>query len=232
MQRVFGTICGLGIGLAGGAWAQSTPVVVVELFTSQGCSACPPADGQLAELADDPRVIALALHVDYWDYIGWKDRFGQPAFTQRQKAYARAAGSRMLYTPQFIIDGSERVEGNQPDRVRSLVRAHTAAVSSPQLTLDRMGEAVTIKAPAAALAAPVTVQVVRYHPSMTIDIETGENAGRTIAYRNIVTSWQTLQDWTGEEPLEMTVPATGEDEFVVILQEPGPGSIVAAAQLN
>lgn len=232
MQRLFGAVCGLGIGIAGGALAESRPAVVVELFTSQGCSACPPADAQLADLAEDPRVIALALHVDYWDYIGWTDDFAQPAFTDRQKAYAQAVGSRMLYTPQFIVAGQERVEGNQPARVDALISSHLAAADPLGLKLAREGDTIRITAPAADLKAPVNVQIVRYHSKITVGIEMGENAGKTIDYRNIVTSWQVVQEWSGVEPLDVTFPATGKDPAVVILQAAGPAAIVAAARLD
>ncbi len=97
---------------------------MVELFTSQGCSSCPPADAYLAHLATEPDVIALALHVDYWDYIGWTDKFGSPPFTERQKAYARAEGHRTIYTPQMIVNGTERIAGTNPAQVESDIRHH------------------------------------------------------------------------------------------------------------
>lgn len=231
MQRLLGTVCGLSLGFSGASWAESTPAVVVELYTSQGCSACPPADELLAELADDPRVLALSLHVDYWDYIGWADHFGQAAFTARQKAYARVAGSRMLYTPQFIIDGSVRVEGNQPGRVQALI-ARPREAAEPDLTLTREGEKVRVEAAAASLAQPVQVQVVRFRPEMTVEIERGENAGKAITYRNIVTDWQIVGDWDGRAPLDLQAAAAGPDRTVVILQVPGPGPVVAAERLN
>lgn len=230
MLRLFGAVCGLGLGIAGAVSAQ--PVVVVELFTSQGCSACPPADEMLAELTDDPGVIPLSLHVDYWDYIGWVDKFGQAAFTQRQKAYAQDVGSRMLYTPQFVIDGQQRVEGTQQAHVETLIREHLQAPVGPPLSLSRQGDTVQIKAPAFHLSSPLRVQLVRYEPEMTVEIERGENAGKVIEYRNIVTSWQDLGGWNGSEPLDLAVPAKGEDATVVILQEEGPGRIVTAERLD
>jgi len=87
--------------------AQAEPLVVVELFTSQGCSSCPPADALMIELVQRKDVIGLALHVDYWDYIGWKDEYGDPSFTRRQKGYAHRAGRKMVYTPQMIVNGQE-----------------------------------------------------------------------------------------------------------------------------
>ena len=101
--------------------AQDKPVVVVELFTSQGCSSCPPADALLDRLSSRNNVLALSLHVDYWDYIGWKDKFASPAHTARQQAYARAAGRRSVYTPQMIINGLDDVAGTAPMDVADMI---------------------------------------------------------------------------------------------------------------
>ena len=104
------------------ATAQSP--VVVELFTSQGCSSCPPADKLMHELAKRDDVIALALHVDYWDYIGWKDVFAQPEFTARQRAYARLGNRKMIYTPQMVINGRDHVVGSNPKDTNALISSH------------------------------------------------------------------------------------------------------------
>lgn len=232
MRQIASAACGLWLCLAGPILAQSTPGVVVELFTSQGCSSCPPADDFLARLAQDPDVIPLSLHVDYWDYIGWEDSFADPRFTDRQKAYARAIGSRTIYTPQMIIDGTDRVEGNQPEQVEHLIRAHRGTPSPVTLHLVRQGDQVAIRAEAdPPLTEGVRVQLVRYRATQTVGIERGENAGMTVVYSNIVTQWQPVGDWAGDAPLDMTVPAPGADPVVVILQKPGPGEVVAAARL-
>ncbi len=234
-RHAIGAVCGLWLGISGAALAQdvSTPVVVVELYTSQGCSSCPPADAYFGELVQDTRVVPLALHVDYWDYIGWKDVFGNPAHTERQKSYAYAQGSRTIYTPQMIIEGSERVEGNRPDDVAQLVAAHLARGAATQLTLVRKGGRVHISAePVPGGVGPMDVQLVRYIPEETVNITRGENAGRKITYRNIVTSWQKLGDWTGDAPLDLTAEAKGDAPMVVILQLAGPADIVAAAALR
>jgi hypothetical protein len=235
MRQIVKAACGLWLAVAGAAAAQSVsePVVVVELYTSQGCSSCPPADEYFALLATDPRVIPLALHVDYWDYIGWEDRFADPRFTDRQKAYALAAGSRTIYTPQMIVEGHERVEGHQPEEVGRLISEHLSRAAPVRLTLTRKGEVVSIQAEASpAPADPLRVQLVRYRPEETVTIEHGENAGRTMTYRNIVTSWQMVGEWTGAEPLHLQAKAAGAEPVVVILQEPGPGAILAAARLD
>lgn len=224
--------CGL-LGLAGPVFAQGASGVVVELYTSQGCSSCPPADAYLAELAEESGVIALALHVDYWDYIGWEDKFGSPKATERQKSYARAIGSSTIYTPQMIVAGMDRVEGSNPEKVEGDIRRHQMAQSMVVLQLMRSGDKLVIHAVAkAALPGPVVVQLVRYHPQATVEIEYGENAGQTIDYSNIVMSWDRIADWQGTEDFQLTVPISGDDPVVVIVQQPGPGLILAASVLK
>ncbi|MDP3960334.1 MAG: DUF1223 domain-containing protein [Pseudorhodobacter sp.] len=236
MRYFVSAVCGLWLALGGPAPAQtaiSEPVVVVELYTSQGCSSCPPADAYLAMLATDPRVIALALHVDYWDYIGWADSFADPRFTARQKAYAYAAGSRTIYTPQMIVAGQERLEGNQPEKVAGLIKSHLKKPFPVTLTLQRSGNRLRIMAETRApLSRSVRVQLVRYQPVATVSIEHGENAGQTMTYRNIVTSWQMLGNWSGNVPLAMEAQADGDQPVVVILQEDGPANILAAARIE
>lgn len=211
-------------------FAQGT---VVELYTSQGCSSCPPADEYLRKLATEPGVIALALHVDYWDYIGWTDKFGNPKFTDRQKAYAHAGGSNTIYTPQMIVGGVDRVEGTDPALVEGAIRRHQAALAPVALHLVRHGERVQIAAEAdPPLQVPLHVQLVRYHPNARVHIEYGENAGQVLDYANIVTAWSLLGTWDGRSPLQLTATAEGDDPVVVILQEDGPGRIYAAAEVK
>ncbi len=223
---------------AGAAGAETPAPVVLELYTSQGCSSCPAADALLEELADQPGLLPLALHVDYWDYIGWADTFAHPGFTERQKAYARAAGERMIYTPQMIVAGVARVEGNDATAVAEAIRAAQPDRPGPDLSITREGEALRIRVaewPEAA-DAPLKLQLVRFQPEAVVEIAHGENAGKTVTYRNIVTDWQALADWPGSPPLDLLVPAPGPDPLAVLLQSPspqgGPGAILAAARLN
>ena len=233
MRHIVSAACGFWLGCAGSLFAQSTDGVVVELYTSQGCSSCPPADAFMTELAQAHQVIALALHVDYWDYIGWADSFATPQYTERQKSYARAAGSRMIYTPQMIVGGLDRVEGNAPDAVVRMIGKHLAAASPVRLTLERQGDKVIIRAVAnPPLKDPARVQIVRYLPEAMVDIERGENAGHRISYTNVVTSWKSLGEWPGSEPLEMQADAPGDQPVVVIVQRQGPAEILAAARLD
>lgn len=223
---------GLWLGLSGAALAQTSPVLV-ELYTSQGCSSCPPADAFMEELVKSPDVIALSLHVDYWDYIGWRDTFASPHFTQRQKAYAKAVGSRMIYTPQMIVGGLDRVEGNDPAQVSEAIRRQQARVSPVRLTVTRDGDQIFIQAEAdPPLSAPARIQVVRYLPEATVAIGRGENEGREVTYTNIVTDWQAVADWPGQAPLELTAAAAGPDPVVVIVQSDGPADVLAAVQLK
>ncbi|WP_074255783.1 DUF1223 domain-containing protein [Vannielia litorea] len=213
--------------------AAAEPPVVVELYTSQGCSSCPPADEILARLAKKPGVIALALHVDYWDYIGWKDAFARPEHTKRQKAYAAKAGARTIYTPQMVIGGIDHVVGARPMDVVDLLGIHKARPPVMQLTARRVGEDVQIDGtPPVPAQGALLVQLVRYAPEQTVAIERGENAGLTMSYANIVRDWQVLGEWDGSAALEMRVAAPGEAPAVVIVQKPGPGAIVAAARVK
>lgn len=217
---------------SGAVQAQDNPVVV-ELFTSQGCSSCPPADDMLRELARMDGVVALALHVDYWDYIGWKDSFAQPAFTERQQNYARAVGERTVYTPQLIVGGLDRVVGADAMAVMAHLRAHAAAQTGIALNVARDGGTLVIRADAMpGQGEPLVVQVVRYNPEETVSIEQGENAGHRLTYVNIVTAWDEVGLWAAGEPLSLNVPFDGTEPGVVIVQEQGLGRIMAAAALR
>lgn len=235
--RILATALSLWLGafvpVASWAEAVSKPLVVLELYTSQGCSSCPPADDYFATLAADPRVLALALHVDYWDYMGWADSFAQPAFTARQEAYAKAGGKRMIYTPQVVVGGTDAVVGTNSEAITALIAAHLAQARPVLLTLDRQGDRLIIRAGATgAMAQAAVVQLVRYTDTSTVAIERGENAGKTITYRNIVTSWEEIGRWDGAAPLAMEATVTGSDAVVVIVQHIGPGAILAAARVE
>lgn len=184
-------------------------------------------------LASDPRILPLALHVDYWDYIGWADKFAQAKFTDRQRAYAKAIGSRTIYTPQLIIGGQHRIEGFSPDETAARLQEHLAAGSTVTLTVTREGDKVVIRAEADPPSdETLRVQLVRYAPAETVTIERGENAGKTITYTNIVTSWEGLGDWQTSTPLELTAPYDGDEPGAVILQSAGPAAILAASRVD
>lgn len=209
--------------------------VVVELFTSQGCSSCPPADKLLGEIAKRDGVIALSLHVDYWDYLGWKDIFGNPAFTNRQRGYAKAANSTMIYTPQMVIGGTDHIVGTKAMDLADALEVHGAKPTVIALKLARSGNQVSIDAmpkEGASMPARMLVQLVRYSAEQTVAIARGENAGRNITYHNVVTSWTLLGEWDGSAPLDVSAKAEGDAPAVVIIQDGASGPILAAARLD
>lgn len=231
--------------------------VVLELYTAQGCAACPPADRMLAELARRTDVIALALHVDYWDYIGWADVFADPEHAERQKRYARANGLGTIYTPQVVIAGTRIMEGFREAEIAQAIAEELAVPPEVALSLALSPEGVltvtgtVLEAPpviasratglslgaVTELAAPTPepvhdVQLVRYMPRAEVEITDGENAGLTAEYVNIVTEWRTVGGWDLSGELALEVPLEGEGPVVVLLQEPGQGAIVAAARLD
>lgn len=217
--------------VSGQASAQSGPVVV-ELYTSQGCSSCPPADALLDKLATSRDVLALGLHVDYWDYIGWKDSFASPAYTKRQKAYATAAGHRSVYTPQMIIAGQDHVVGNKPGKVNDLIEAHKKTRSAIAISMQRKGNSVVINVESSGGRDDMIVHLVRYTPKENVAIKRGENAGRTVTYSNIVDDWDVLAEWDGRKPLQIKAPAKGDNPVVALVQKAGNGPILAAARIK
>ncbi|MGB7263586.1 MAG: DUF1223 domain-containing protein [Albidovulum sp.] len=235
MRQIWMAALGLWLGATGATLAQNQAdsPVVVELYTSQGCSSCPPADEVLSKLAKRDDVIALGLHVDYWDYIGWKDAFADPAYSKRQRAYARVAGARTVYTPQMIVGGMDHMIGSRPAQVEKLIRRYTAKPATVALKLTRTGDRLLVNAQAIGnVPKGSLVQLVRYEPSSRVEIRRGENAGRSIDYANIVTSWKSVGEWDGGSDLSLDVKADGAAPLVIIIQEPGPGAILAAGRLR
>ena len=226
LAAIFG--CCFGI-----AQAQSGPVVV-ELFTSQGCASCPPADALLRDLTAHDDVLPLSLHVDYWDYIGWPDEFASSAFTHRQRSYAHATGRTMIYTPQMIIDGQSEVAGFKPVKVMELIDAHRARPDRVSLQVVRNGESIRIKmAPLdASLPRPLEIVLVRYLPHAHVEIRAGENAGRSVDYTNIVRDWRAVAEWDGASAAVIETEWQGDLPGAVLLQEAGPGAVLAAARLR
>ncbi len=208
--------------------------VVVELFTSQGCSSCPPADALMRSLAAREEVIGLALHVDYWDYIGWKDHFALPGHTDRQQGYARVAGRSMIYTPQMIVAGREDVRGADAAALEKVIAAHRAA-PDPVRVRARVAEgrvSVAVEPLERAVEGSVEVILVRYAPLRHSSIKRGENAGRSFDYANVVESWETLGMWDGRSAASFEAAYAGEASGVVLIQHTGPGAIIAAARVE
>jgi hypothetical protein len=207
--------------------------VVVELFTSQGCSSCPPADAYLAELAKRDDVIALSFHVDYWNYIGWNDPFSSPEFTARQRAYGRTLQKRYVYTPQIVVDGRAETVGSDRSTVDTLIRM-AAAMQKVEIdvTHNKNGTA-DIHVPAASGHSAGDVWIGFYDSAVRTDIRAGENRGATIVNANIVRVYKKIGTWSGgvlDKHVDLkALGATGRDGSVIVLQAPNNGPIVGAA---
>ena len=210
------------------------PAVVVELFTSQGCPACPPADAFLAQLAARDDVLALSLHVDYWDYIGWEDTFATPAHTARQRGYAAASGREMVYTPQMIVNGADHVVGTRFRDVTDLIDRHRASDDDTvSVTLRRENGKVHLEAKAQApRAGPLVVRIARYIPEASVAIARGENAGRMLSYTNVVTDLTEIATWRTDAPLALDFDWPRDAPVAVLVQQPDHGAIEAIARLR
>ncbi len=220
--------------LSGAAQAAS-PRAVIELFTSQGCSSCPPADALLAKLATEDDLIALSLPVDYWDRLGWKDTLAKHAFTERQVAYSKKRGDGQVYTPQAVVNGKEHAVGSQRSAIAAAVKDTESSLSVP-VRLNRSQGKLEVSVDAAAAPIPATLLVMPYLAARDVVIGRGENARRTITYTNIVRDIVPIADWNGK-PIARTIPLDeykNYDGLVVLLQagSPGnPGAILGAGRL-
>lgn len=237
-HRIFAGLLAAAVSSAAfGGSAFAGPKAVIELFTSQGCSSCPPADAYLAELAEREDVIPLSIHVDYWDYIGWKDTFAKPEYSLRQRAYAKARGDGRVYTPQVVVNGGDHYVGSSR---RSIEQAVGAAELPLQIDITETDGALHIVIPntSGLTGEHTTVRLVTYSSAATVEIQRGENRGETITYHNVVRSMRPIGMWEGEE-MEITLPVheiMGKDisGCVVLVQEDtdrGPGRILGAAEL-
>ena len=227
------------IVLAGPAVAQDQkPRAVVELFTSQGCSSCPPADQLASELARDPSLVVVSLPVDYWDYLGWKDTLATRAFTARQKAYGEARGDRQVYTPQAVIDGiTHAIGSNRPAIETAALSGRTTPLLPVDVRAEDAGGSIRIHVGAGTASGPVTVVVLPLKKRCDVDITRGENKGRAVTYTNVVRDVVGVGMWHGAEST-FEVPSSlvtmrGADAYVVLLQAgtpEKPGAILGAAK--
>ena len=228
------------VSASGTVAADAQPTRVIELFTSQGCPACPPADRLIADLARQPDTVALSFAVDTWDYIGWRDTLASRAFTARQQAYAAARGDRRIFTPQVIVDGIAAEVGADKAAIlrdTSVLAGRDGAMSVP-LAIAETGTDLTVSVGAAPAdsAAPRSagIYVLRVARSATVAIERGRNSGREITYTNVVRAMTRIGDWSGKEAHFSMPRLAGDDEgFVALLQADPPnrpGVILAAAK--
>lgn len=212
--------------------------MVVELFTSEGCSSCPPADALLGELAQRQYVLPLSYHVDYWDYIGWKDRFADARYTRRQYAYAEAQGSSMVYTPQMIVAGAIDVVGSDRKAVEKALKvAYTRNTMYRIHVMRERDGTVVAQFPEAPIGVPATVWLVTYQKSAESHVKAGENAGHNLMTFNVVRSLQKVGMWYGpateiELKLDQVAKANSPDACALIANQAEHGPIIAAAAFN
>jgi len=213
---------------------------VIELFTSQGCSACPPADRVLARLAKSPDTIALTFAVDYWDYLGWRDTYAKPEFTRRQREYAKARADHAVFTPQAVLNGRSAVIGSREDEIRASFDVMRDNGEAPDLAVTARidGDRVVVSLPARDYVGEASVWVAGYLPPRTVDIALGENRDTAVTYVNIVDRLQVVGLWSGEAmtlelPLADVAPE-GNAGLAVIVQAKKnglPGPILGASRL-
>ncbi|HEY0801633.1 MAG TPA: DUF1223 domain-containing protein [Steroidobacteraceae bacterium] len=222
----------MSVGMAASAAQPQSRPAVVELFTSEGCSSCPPAEAYLGELAQRPDVLALAFHVDYWDGLGWRDRFVIPEATPRQRGYARALRLSSIYTPQVVIDGTGDFVGS--DRAR-IVKALKDNRSGVPVVISVHEGSIAIDLGAEALDESSDVTLVAFERSAVSPIGRGENSGRTLTEYNIVRAVKPLGHYEGRAQTYRTevnaLPKEATD-VAVIVQVAGQGAVLGAARLS
>ena len=244
MKRWLFVPAGLGLLVAAGAYiprgacekaasAGAPNPTVVELFTSQGCSSCPPADALLGELVGRPDILALSLPVDYWDYIGWKDTYASAANTERQRSYARSMHHRSIYTPEMVIGGMYDVVGSDKTKVTStLGSVQSARPTQVAVGVRTAADTVTVTVDEGKAAHQATVWLVRYDPEHTVSIRAGENDGRHVTYHNVVRIMKPIGTWDGRK-IDLVLQRKELDKMpgdrsAVIVQYGETGPIVGA----
>lgn len=229
----------VGLLIASCALARAAPRALLELFTSQGCSSCPPADKLLGELATDPSIVAVSVPIDYWDYLGWKDTLASPAHTARQRAYAHMRGDRQVYTPQIVVNGSMHVLGSDRAAIERVIAQtdRNPSIMSVPVTLAISGD--DLRVTVEAVPNEQTGGEVWLCPLATavpVTIGRGENHGRTIVYHNVVRGWLKLGNWTGTSStwnVPLSEVQTGLVDAAAVMVQTGtrdkPGIILGAA---
>ncbi len=214
--------------------ARGAGKVVVELFTSQGCSSCPPADALLRELSTMKGVLALTYNVDYWNYLGWRDTLSLPEFSQRQYDYAKSRGDMDVYTPQIIVHGGSHLVGSKRAAVLQEIEQALARTDSPvALSMSPQGSDIVVEIGSAPQPISATLWLMPIIPSVSVQIDKGENKGLEIVYTNVVRKIVPAGMWHGSDQ-KISLPRDGilEADYkacVAILQQGKTGSVIGSA---
>ena len=221
------------------ASADDARLTVVELFTSQGCSSCPPADAALKSMRDRPGILTLSWPVDYWDRLGWEDTFALPHNAMRQAAYNKRLGRGGVFTPQMIVDGRIQCVGSKPEKVRgSIQKARDIERMSLSPSLKLAGDTVSVDLPATNLQGTAAVRVVWFLADAEVEIGDGENQGRRLHYTNVVRATDLVEmEWNGAaRTLKLNSTdgtEAGADHVAILIQaDYGHGPIIGAASLS
>ena len=225
-QITLGLAAAAALATAAPAFAQSRgPVQVVELYTSQGCSSCPPANAAVATLSARPEILALSFGVTYWDELGWKDTFAQKKFTDRQWDYARGLKHSSVATPQVVVNGRLDVVGQSVPEIDGALRRAALAAGGPAITLSGGNVAIAGSSPGRA----ADVWLVRYDPNIVqVPVKRGENTGKTLPHKNVVRELIRLGDWNGGTK-SYAVPAGPAGLKTAVLVQAGSGGPILAA---
>jgi hypothetical protein len=222
----------MGLSLGQAAMAEDRDVLL-ELFTSQGCSSCPPADAFLGELAERDGVVALALHVDYWDYLGWRDEFATPAMTARQRSYAETMAERSVYTPQMIIQGQAMAVGHNQNAIDRYIAQMRAQPQTARLAAEHYEDMIKVRVEPQMPGQTGVIHVVSYRSKAVSAIAHGENRGRTLTHTNVVTNWSTVGAWEGDDAtFVVPMPDAQDGGIVVVLQAGMTGPVIAIDRLD
>lgn len=238
MFRIFALAAVLTLAAIAPASAQKagSSLVVVELFTSQGCAACPPADKVLTRLSKDENLLVLSWPVDYWDYLGWTDTFADEANTRRQEDYNHSLGQKGVYTPQMIINGREQTVGSREAEVRDIVaRQKAGQVLDVNVSLTQTGDSLSIEVKSGNIDRPAIIWLLLFDSASTVDIRFGDNRSRSLHYTNIVRRAINAGSWDGGElliPIDWNViRESGVDCIAVLIQDGKTGPILGATKL-
>lgn len=208
---------------------DATPERVVELFTSQGCSSCPPANKFAGDVAADPGTLVLTYGVTYWDYLGWKDTFAAPEFTARQKAYGRAFGSANVYTPQLILNGSAHSSSYSAQDVRSM----NLQDERPKFSFETHNGALAVKSSENHIGKEMAAILVEYVSGpQSVSVSAGENHGRVLTLTNVVTGITQLGLWSPAQTLETKTSPQDGKSYALLLHDPDSSKLITALRYS